>query len=436
MAKQSDFDSFLSNIEPSATTVSYISSVQNTLRDYLANHSTYKDIHIQTFLSGSYAKHTSIRPKLYDGKRDVDIVVETNHNSSDSSCDVLQELLDVLLEKSTYSNAKLQSHSVGIELEGIEIDVVPVVRNEDGEIFCIGTSDVDEWILTDPKGHKKWSSQVNADNNQKYKPLVKMQKWWRRTNCPDDVKYPKGLALEKIIADNLGDSSLNTEDFLIASIQNIIAAYKEDFVNDGINPVISDPSDKIENNDLLSGYTVEDFSSFVLKLEEHAGLLNEEGLSNDTWRKILGIEFPNDSNTTSSLALANVQKCITAPHRQRPIWAIQRGGAAFVSVSVLTDSGEVVAYQNNEAPLEKGCSLRFKALTGIKHPYKVKWQIVNTGDEAQDANCLRGSFEESDDGFFGKCETTQYSGTHSVQCFIIKYGVCVAMSKEFIVNIR
>ena len=78
MAKQKDFNSFLSNIEPSQTTVSYISSVQNNLRDYLANHNKYKDIHVQTFLSGSYAKHTSIRPKLYDGKRDVDIIVETN----------------------------------------------------------------------------------------------------------------------------------------------------------------------------------------------------------------------------------------------------------------------------------------------------------------------------------------------------------------------
>lgn len=38
MAKQSDFDKFFSNIEPSKSTVSYISSVQNTLRDYLNKH--------------------------------------------------------------------------------------------------------------------------------------------------------------------------------------------------------------------------------------------------------------------------------------------------------------------------------------------------------------------------------------------------------------
>ena len=66
MAKQKDFDDFLSNIEPSQSTVSYISSVQNNLRSYLKNHTTYKDVYIETFLSGSYAKHTSIRPAASD----------------------------------------------------------------------------------------------------------------------------------------------------------------------------------------------------------------------------------------------------------------------------------------------------------------------------------------------------------------------------------
>ena len=45
MAKQSDFNSFLSNIEPSSTTKSYISSIQTNLRNYLKNHEVYKDIH-------------------------------------------------------------------------------------------------------------------------------------------------------------------------------------------------------------------------------------------------------------------------------------------------------------------------------------------------------------------------------------------------------
>ncbi len=42
MSKQVDFNNFLSNIEPSNTTVSYISSVQTNLRAYLQTHDKYK----------------------------------------------------------------------------------------------------------------------------------------------------------------------------------------------------------------------------------------------------------------------------------------------------------------------------------------------------------------------------------------------------------
>lgn len=297
MAKQKDFNTFLSNIEPSDSTVSYISSVQNNLRDYLASHPTYKEIHTQTFLSGSYAKHTSIRPKLYDGKRDVDIVVVTSYNSTQNSINVIQEIQDILTEKEIYCNAKIQSHSIGIELEGIGIDVVPVVCSDDGERYCIGSSACNEWIITDPKGHIRWSRDVNTDNGMKYKPTVKMLKWWRRSNCPDDKKYPKGIALEKIIADNLPDQNLNTEEYLVGTMQSIVDRYKG-YIDAGIKPTICDPC--VSENDLLAKYKFINIEAFILKLSEHLEIINQDGSSNETWRKILGNEFPKDNSFSAT----------------------------------------------------------------------------------------------------------------------------------------
>ena len=437
MAKQSDFNAFLTNIEPSASTVSYISSIQTNLRSFLKNHKDYKDVHVDTFLSGSYAKHTSIRPVAGDKKRDVDIIVVTSHSSSKDSADVLEELRDVLIQKNEYSTATIQRHSVEIEMGSVSVDVVPVIADEDDDqMYYVGDSDTGDWTVTDPKGHKSWSTDVNKENNCEYKPLVKIFKWWRRVNCPEGTKYPKGITLEKIIADNLGDSSLSTEDFLIGTMQNIISAYKEDYSDQDKNPVIDDPSEKMIGNDLLAGYSTDDFSAFIDKLDEHASLLNFEGTSNATWRKILGTQFPKSSQESNALATSNLQMCVDAPHRQRPCWPMQRGGAAFIVANVTNSSGVSIEYTNNGAPLEKDCSLHFQTITGIKPPYTVKWQIVNTGYEARTAGCLRGNFEDSDEGFNGKRESTSYAGSHSVQCFIIKRGICVAKSKEFIVNIR
>ena len=116
--------------------------------------------------------------------------------------------------------------------------------------------------------------------------------------------------------------------------------------------------------------------------------------------------------------------------------SFQRGGAAFITLRVTAADGSDVEYISNDIPLEKRCTLHFRALTGVRRPYSVIWQVVNTGQEATMANCLRGNFEPSNEGFDGKRESTLYKGTHSVQCFIIKNGICVAKSKEFIVNIR
>ncbi len=434
MAKQSDFDKFISNIEPSSSTVLYISSVQNNLRDYLKNHATYSDVYIDSFLSGSYAKHTSIRPAKDDKKRDVDIIIVTGYSSFDDSSDVLSELFKVLQESSTYKSAELQHHSIGIEMAKVSIDVVPVIQDEnDAELYYVCDSETGAWTKTDPKGHKTWSTQVNQDNNNEYKPLVKIFKWWRRINCPSEVRYPKGITLEKLIADNIGNSEGTTEDLLISTMQNIISAYKEDFSDKGLVPVLADPSEKISDNDLLDGYSSSDFSKFIEKLSAHSDLLNSKGTDNGTWREIFGSEFPQDNSVKSSNPLI---ACAIASHRQKPTWPMSHGGAVFVGLQVQDENGCLVDYESNGSPLDKGLSLRFHAYTGVKKPFVVKWQITNTGEEARRAGCMRGNFENSDIGELGKQEATAYTGSHSVQCFIIKKGICVAKSRDFIINIK
>ena len=434
MARQTDFDKFLSNIEPSLSTVSYISSIQNNLRDYLKKHKTYSEIYKDSFLSGSYAKHTSIRPSKNDKKRDVDIIIITKHSSCDNSSDVLSELFDALKESSIYANAELQHHSIGIELSKVSVDVVPVIQDEeDKNLYWICDSENGEWIKTDPKGHQTWSTQVNYDNHGGYKPLVKIFKWWRRKNCPSEVKYPKGITLEKLLADNIGDSERSTEAFVISTIQNLISAYKEEFADKKLVPFLADPSEKISNNDLLDGYSYDDFSSFITKLSEHADLLNSKGMDNSVWREILGEEFPLDNSIKSKFSCAI---CESATHRQKTIWPMSCDGAAFIGLRVQDKYGNLIDYENNGEPLDKGLLLEFQVYTGVKRPFTVKWQITNTGEEARRAGCLRGNFENSDIGEMGKRESTLYSGSHSVQCFIIKNGNCVAKSRYFIINIK
>lgn len=91
----------------------------------------------------------------------------------------------------------------------------------------------------------------------------------------------------------------------------------------------------------------------------------------------------------------------------------------------------------SDRAVPKGVALRFSAKTDTPQPFVVKWQVTNTGQEASAAAQLRGGFNEGESAASTvHWETTQYAGTHWVEAFVIKDGVCVARSGRKYVRIR
>lgn len=101
-------------------------------------------------------------------------------------------------------------------------------------------------------------------------------------------------------------------------------------------------------------------------------------------------------------------------------------------------TGKIHSYNSNEAALPKNGTIQFRVDVNeyILQGAKMIFQVVNTGDEAKIAKDLRGGFIDS---FNNKTkihtETTRYKGRHMIQAFLIKNGICIARSDEFIVNI-
>ena len=129
-------------------------------------------------------------------------------------------------------------------------------------------------------------------------------------------------------------------------------------------------------------------------------------------------------------------------YRKSPPWALPKGYRVGIQALVSYDGGNNYKEFKSETILPKNVSLHFFPVLSIAPPYKVKWQITNTGNEAIEAGCPRGDKFESGElvrsGIAcGKEESTAYTGKHYVQCFIIKNGnQCVGVSKPFIVNIK
>jgi hypothetical protein len=132
----------------------------------------------------------------------------------------------------------------------------------------------------------------------------------------------------------------------------------------------------------------------------------------------------------------NVPALSDARHCRDPLWPVSVSYKASVTATVhpgVYKTKKLWDLTTRSVP--KGVGLRFKLSTNVPHPYEVHWQVVNTGREAFLANEPRGGFEANESGDI-RWEHTGYAGTHWVEAFVIKYGVCVARSGRKYVRVR
>jgi hypothetical protein len=136
-------------------------------------------------------------------------------------------------------------------------------------------------------------------------------------------------------------------------------------------------------------------------------------------------------------AAGALQRVLDAPHRKPVSWPKVKFGQVSISAVYERTGFRSASFQSNGSALQKGSSLTFYADTEISRPYKVFWQVVNTGGAAKDSKDLRGGFEAiaTEQGKLTKHETARYKGVHSIECFIVKDGYCVGWSGPFLVNV-
>ena len=132
-------------------------------------------------------------------------------------------------------------------------------------------------------------------------------------------------------------------------------------------------------------------------------------------------------------------KILNPRHKKSPPWTRFDLGEVRIEHGIIKRNGfRPEQFRSDAPPLSKHRSLKFQAYTNVSKPFQVYWQVVNTGQEAEEADGLRGGFDKGivTEGKLTKNESTLYSGTHSIECFIVRNGYLAARSSQFIVNIR
>lgn len=308
------FAELLVDIEPSSTTKSRASGGHSSIREHLCAQTEFKDRYVSSFLSGSYARDTSIRPRsTADGQEraDVDIIVVTNYSTADHPDEVLRKVCRALEDGGDgYVVERINKRSVRVETWQADMDIVPVIQTGNG--YQIADRDSGTWKFTNPPVHTRWSSEQNQRFDGRFKPLVKLFKWWWRHN--QSGKRPKGFVLEVLVSLHAPTGETHYGEAFAQLLANIFATYGYAASLDQ-KPFIADPA--VPLNDILAKVTPAQWKAFIEKAGVYANIARKAQDADDMeeatrqWRRVFGDRFKATANvakaaTSSAFATAAV----------------------------------------------------------------------------------------------------------------------------------
>jgi hypothetical protein len=221
---------------------------------------------------------------------------------------------------------------------------------------------------------------------------------------------------------------------------------------DGQRWLIPNPVNPAENfadrwNDPESG-RAEAFFQWVAWAREDLALADDQSDEKSTRAKLAeAFGSPKSESremVKSGTAIPAVADAIPeiagTAHCQSPPWPMRTVAKVQVTGSVRKQIGAAKhLWPLSSRPLWKDFAIRFEAQTNVPPPYEVKWQVVNTGSDALLAGReqLRGGFYDGE-GTNGtvRWEGTAFRGTHWIEAFVIKNGVCLARSGPVYVKVH
>lgn len=458
--------------------------------DWLSNEtSELNEYNPQIYPQGSFALGTAIMP-LNGCEHDIDAVCLLQLSKENITQKQLKELVGKRLKEHKVYEAMLEPKEGGrrcwtlkyADYRNFHIDILPAIpcntvffnnsiyKNEI-EKYAIYITDKTKddyaflssnWLKSNPQGYVNWFLQEmkNKTNSGRLQnlacnesveelPLYRqkhvLQQAIQLLKRHRDIKF--GTDENKpisIIITTLATKAYLGENTLYETLQNICRTMGQFIENrDGIywveNPV--NPRENFADKWQETPQKAESFFKWLKSLNElFDDLLDENVNLSEILDNAYGCkqtDFNKSAIITKTQYMSNPIVSFNLPYRQTPPWIMQKRNNVKISAT-FKQNNRVKKYENNGTPLPKHGTIQFTAKTDALEPYTVKWQILNTGEEAKAAGIqqLRGDFYSSESGEKNiRRENTLYKGHHMAQAYIIKDGICIGKSDEFIVNI-
>jgi len=449
----------------------------SALGKYIGNHTEYA---VDVYTQGSFRLGTVVRPLSDEDDYDLDLVCEITDGHGLSAKSLKQDIGTILRDSKRYSSnltEKKRCWRIDYADEAqFHMDIIPAIPlASHGQDISITDKKVNgeySYIPSNPKGYAEWFDkrnvitqrvfekamaydEANIEPVKRYGAKKPLQKAIQILKRHRDIMFEDSDDIKpvSIIITTLAAHSYGGEAGVYDTIKSVLETMNSFIEKRGNSYFIPNPSMPSENFADKWNTDREKASAFFrwhyaatqvlvvqsLSIEDDYGDL-ESALGHTTIeRAISALETRADSTVTALAPYKeqSVKVALQVLHRQRPPFRLPKTPTLAITAKV-TEDGKQYAYKNNDAAIPKGCTIDFRLLGSTKlfrNGYTVKWQVVNTGDEAREANCLRGGFETKPNDTTWQ-ESTQYTGIHYVQAFLLKRDSCIAKSREFIVNIQ
>lgn len=450
---------------------------------------------ISIYPQGSFALGTVVKPINDNDDYDLDLICQFAEQYALTAEQLKVDVVKPLLVRYSRTSKDIEEkrrcwHVEYAHIPNFHMDVIPAVDRH----LYINITDHDEdfdtydYIGSNPKGYIEWFNsrkkerrtalleqymdenphlikyQADVEKIKEYKLKTSLQKAIQLLKRHRDMMFENdnaGVKPISIIITTLAAELYNNEDNIVdtltAILNNAMTYIEEHKVDDKY--YITNPSYTGENFADKWNEDTERADAFFEWLENARSVFlnseNELQLESD-FANILGMALGDNvirrafsdkpdvisllekkkDDASAALVPYKVRNILSAPHRQLPQWGMPKGSRVIISATATDLDGRKFKYSNDGPALTKGTSLDFRALFGgIKPPFNVRWQVVNLGAEATFHHGLRGGFGISNIGKSTRHEGTEYTGSHSIQCFVTKNRQCVAKSDIFIVNI-
>ncbi|MBS1902450.1 MAG: hypothetical protein JSS75_01945 [Bacteroidetes bacterium] len=286
MVLKDSFEEFKDNISLNDTRVQKIMSAHNSVRDWLEGQEAISALNPYTFLQGSYASDTAVKPQN-DGSFDVDVVIVLDLESmKDAGEDVIASIAAVLSTHGTYKDKIIQKkHCVRLDYaDEFHLDITPANRlSENSDPIEVAN----DWHLSHPKGLIEYCRERQKYSGGYFYGVVRLFKWWRNLRYGDEGS-PKSIILLTLVGMHIPAFSDSLNEAFVDTLRKICAFLDE---HDNV-PELSNPSidEELYEREVISrSWSMSDYREFKSRLNnalttaERALLCRGEQETIDIW---------------------------------------------------------------------------------------------------------------------------------------------------------